>query len=200
MIDNGVFYRQQFLHDFGIDEDVFGQQDMAPGEACTAFFLEKVHVVSAGDTFELVDNVACKERFRKETVHPDMQRLVHDFVPVVGGKDNHRSLVVVTFTDLCRHFQAVHVGHFPVQKHQVVGLVLGVLYLQHLQGFFAAGAGVRLDARLVQHEPRVFAGNRVVIDDQHADIVQIHVVYRHYFVVAVLEGHHHREHGTFALL
>ena len=82
MIHFRLFHHDDLFHDFGVDHDVFRQQDAAAFQIGASLHLEETHVVLAGNPFEFIHDIGCEERFCQKAVHTDMKRFIHDFIPV----------------------------------------------------------------------------------------------------------------------
>ena len=128
-----------------------------------------------------------------------MQRLVQDLVPVERSQDDHGRFAAVTLPYFLCDLQAVHLRHFPVQQHQVIGGVLGVLHLQHLQRIPAGQADIRLDAYLVQNQPGVLRCDFFVVHDQYMHVIRFDVMSCRALMPAVFQRNHHGKLRAFSL-
>ena len=200
MLDHASADGEQFFDDLRVDENVLCEQNAPAVQIGALLLLIQRHLVLARDALELVDDMGGKQRLSQKAVHAGAQRLVHDLIPVEGGQDDDRILFMIALADLFRELYAVHAGHIPVEEHQTVRLMLGMLYLEHMQGFFAAAAGIGLDAGLIQHQPRVLGGDLLVIDDQHTHFGGVEIAAVRALVIAVSQRDHNGELRADALL
>ena len=97
----------------------------------------------------------------------------HELVAVVGGDHQHPGLLAQGQPgDLARHGQAIHLGHLPVQEDDVVGLTRLLAALKFGQCQRARLGAGHVEAHETQHAGLHLARLLVVIDHQHAPVLQ----------------------------
>ena len=97
--------------------------------------------------FRLIDKLAKRleqvvevDGLAQMRIHPRLQGALHILVEGVGRQRNNGNRLGVwpiERSNGLRRLQAVHLGHLAIHKHQVIGLLLGMLNLQHMQSLLA---------------------------------------------------------------
>ena len=99
--------------------------------------------------------------------------LIERLFPAIGrDHDGGRHMEQLPVMHVAQGFNAVHLGHLPVDQHQVVGLALLRCPGHGLQGCAAIGRGMHLQAQALRNASGNLAGTGVVIHHQHAHVLQ----------------------------
>ena len=69
----------------------------------------------------------------------------------------------------------------------MIGDMLTVRDLDHVQRIFPAVTGIRRNPDLVENDPCVFGGDLFVVDNQHAHVLRLDISGRRAVTVAVIE-------------
>ena len=96
--------------------------------------------------------------------------------------------------------EAIHLGHLPVDEDEVVRVLARLAQLDEPQRIGTREHRLAADANLAKDDARVLAGNRVVVDDQHAHLVGAQARLCMLVRAGRGKGHGNGEGGSHALL
>ena len=163
---------QHHGHDLRIDLHILRQKNAAAPQ------LRFLLLPARGDSFALhgglkfIQNRCYKKRLGNKAVNPCLQGFFQHIIPAVGRQDDDCGLVADDLPDPPRRFHAVHLRHLPIQEDQVIGLPSRVAQFYLFDCFRTGRREVCGNARLFQHQLSMLAGDRVVINDQHAHLAR----------------------------
>ena len=192
-------HAQDHDHNLRVEGHVFRQQDAAAFQVrldkAPTFLLLLKRVA------ELVHHRSGEQGLGHKAVHPGLLCLFRHVVPVVGSQDDDGRVVAHDGTDPAASLHPVHLRHLPVYQDQVVGFTAGMAHPHHFNRFRAGQGRFAADAHLPHHQLGVFAGHRVVVDDQHAHILRLQVVRVRMETLPfrALQGQRHGKGGSFPL-
>ena len=111
------------FHYLGIYLHVFGEQDMLAFKVGFMLLLEFGNMLLLDRAAELIEHIVGKKRLCDKAVNSRFFGFVHNIVPLISRNYDYSRLVTNYITQLLCGLNAVHSGHFEVNKYKVVKLV-----------------------------------------------------------------------------
>ena len=175
---------EEFARHLLIDLVVFYQQDVRTfncGQLFTQVGLNDFGCLPGFPTLEADDGVeqpGCGHRLGQDGINLDIAGFLKQLILAVGGDhDHHRqggnSMVFCKEAHTPRHFDAIHLWHFPVKKYQFHRLGRGTQVFQQCQRLRPVRRFADPEAPLVQQFGEDRARDIDVIHHQHVHTAQV---------------------------
>ena len=172
--DHSALFEYHF-HYLGIYLNIFRKKYMSAVKICFVLLPQFGYVLLFACRAELIKHIVCKERLCDKAVNACFCRFVDHIVPLISRNDNYSGLVTDYITQLLCGLNAVHSGHFQIDKYQVVKLLPCVMNANSFYCLRTRKNGLAGHTRLFEHKLSVFAGYGIVVNNEDFHIIRLYL-------------------------